>query len=281
MHKHHFEIPIATAHLFPVLDKLLLELLSSLSPEEWQSPTIAKLWTVKDIAAHLLDGNLRTLSASRDQFFGETAANIHTYADLVAYLNQLNGTWVNACKRLSPAVILHLLKSSGQPFCAHMAALPPFEPAVFSVAWAGQKQSLNWFHIAREYTEKFIHQQQIRDAVGKQALFNKELFYPFIATSMYALPHTFKNVDAPIGTGINVIISTEIGGDFSIVKTDLNWELKDHLQTNAAASVVMDPDTAWKLFSKGISAQQAQPHIQITGDDILGERVLNMVAVMA
>ncbi|QNK63461.1 maleylpyruvate isomerase N-terminal domain-containing protein [Pedobacter sp. PAMC26386] len=62
-------IPIKTVHLFPVLDKLLLELLPALTAEEWNLPTIAKLWTVKDITAHLLDGNLRMLSASRDHFF--------------------------------------------------------------------------------------------------------------------------------------------------------------------------------------------------------------------
>ena len=56
---------IETTHLFPVLDQKLIELLKSLSPEDWNKQTVAKLWTVRDIAAHLLDGNLRTLSLSR------------------------------------------------------------------------------------------------------------------------------------------------------------------------------------------------------------------------
>jgi uncharacterized damage-inducible protein DinB len=92
------DIPIKTLHLFPVLDKLLIELLKSLSSEEWHLPTIAKLWTVKDIASHLLDGNLRILSFSRDNYFGETPTNINSYTDLVGYLNQLNSTWTNATK---------------------------------------------------------------------------------------------------------------------------------------------------------------------------------------
>jgi hypothetical protein len=61
------EIPVTTIHLFTKLDNLLISLLRSLSPEEWQQQTIAKLWKVKDIASHLLDGNLRTLSFSRDR----------------------------------------------------------------------------------------------------------------------------------------------------------------------------------------------------------------------
>ena len=50
---------ISVTHLFPVLDDLLLQLLRSLTPDEWNAPTIARLWKVKDIAAHLLDGNIR------------------------------------------------------------------------------------------------------------------------------------------------------------------------------------------------------------------------------
>ena len=50
-------IPIQTLHLFSVLDELLIELLKSLTEEEWNAQTVAKKWTVKDIASHLLDGN--------------------------------------------------------------------------------------------------------------------------------------------------------------------------------------------------------------------------------
>jgi hypothetical protein len=60
-HSEHIS-PLPVAHLFPLLDVELMKLLKSLSPEDWNKPTLAKLWTVKDIVAHLLDGNIRTLS---------------------------------------------------------------------------------------------------------------------------------------------------------------------------------------------------------------------------
>ena len=49
-------IPIVTLPLFPELDRLLLELLRGLPPADWQRPTLARQWSVKDIVAHLLDG---------------------------------------------------------------------------------------------------------------------------------------------------------------------------------------------------------------------------------
>lgn len=276
------QIPIETVHLFPVLDKLLIELLHSLSPEEWHAPTIAKLWTVKDIAAHLLDGNMRTISILRDHYFGDPPSNIQSYADLVAYLNQLNMSWTNAAKRISPALLIQLLETTGKQFQQEIEKLAPFDKAVFAVSWAGEEQSLNWFHVAREYTEKFIHQQQIREAVGKQALFTKELFYPFINTFMQGLPHTYRNVEAAAGTTVSIKINTEIGGEWQLIRTATNWKLQQPQTANdSQATVLFSPDTAWKLFSKGINPRQAFNNVTITGDQQLGAVALQLVAVMA
>lgn len=274
-------VPVRTLHLFPILDALLIDLLKSLNDEEWKFGTIAKLWTVKDIAAHLLDGNLRTLSASRDHYFGENPIQVDTYADLVKYLNHLNHSWTDAAKRLSPAVLIELLTITGKQFYEHLSSLAPFDKAIFSVAWAGQQESYNWFHIAREYTEKFLHQQQIRAAVGKQALFTRELFYPFMDTFMYGLPYTYRNVDAPTGTMVTIKVTTDIGGIWTIAKNDTAWQFTGPTENGVDAVVCIHPDTAWKLFSKGISCEDAIPEITLTGDKELGRKALEMVAVMA
>ncbi|MES2795411.1 MAG: maleylpyruvate isomerase N-terminal domain-containing protein [Bacteroidota bacterium] len=273
--------PIQTLHLFPVLDQMLIGLLKSLTAEEWHAPTIAKLWTVKDIASHLLDGNLRALSYSRDNYFGEKPTHIHSYSDLVAYLNQLNASWTNATKRLSPTVLIELLEATGKQYSDHLQTLDPFGIAVFSVAWAGQDQSQNWFHIAREYTEKFIHQQQIREAVGKQALFTKALFYPFIDTFMFGLPPTYRNVDAKIGTVVSIKVLTDIGGEWNIIKKETEWKLINNPSGKPISTVSMTPEIAWKLFSKGITPEQAFPEIEIKGEKEIGEIALQMVSVMA
>jgi len=273
--------PLNTLPLIPKLDSLLIELLQSLSPEEWQAPTVAKLWTVKDVAAHLLDTTLRNISASRDGFFGEKAENIHSYADLVVFLNNLNMSWTNTAKRISPQLLITLLQQYCKEYDAHLQTLDPFAPAIFSVAWAGQETSPNWFHIAREYTEKFLHQQQIRDAVGKQALFTKELFGPFIDTFMYALPHTYRNVDAAIGTTVQVIITTDIGGEWIICKQAQGWQFVSSISTEPNGSLSIDPNTAWKLFSKSMQPADALPFVELAGDKTLAANVLQMVSVMA
>ncbi len=275
------EIKIETLQLFPILDKMLLELLDSLTEEEWHTQTVAKLWKVKDVASHLLDGNLRALSMSRDGYYGSKPENIHSYQDLVTYLNTMNLTWTNATKRLSPQVLVSLLRTTGWAYIEHLNTLNAFENAIFSVAWAGQESSQNWFHIAREYTEKFLHQQQIRDAVDKQGLMTKELFYPFLDTLMYAFPYTFRDVSAKTGTVVSIKVTTEIGGQWHILKTDNHWTLRKDENGNAHSQVIIDPHTAWKLFSKSWRPEQVKDKIQILGDQIFGEQALKMVAVMA
>lgn len=273
--------PLQVQHLFHKLDKKLIELLCSLTPEEWQAQTVAKLWKVKDVAAHLLDGNIRALSIQRDRYFGETAGSIESYSELVAWLNQLNADWVKASERISAPVMILLHEATGKLTSDYFVSLNPFDKAVFAVSWAGENESFNWMHIAREYTEKWLHQQQIRDAVSKQAIMTKEFFYPFINTFMYALPHTYKDVAANKGTVIQINIGSEIGGVWFLQRKAEKWELLYTSDQHPASIIDIDPDTAWKLFSKSLRPEEAKPLVRISGNEKLASTVLQMVSVMA
>ena len=272
---------IDTVHLFPVLDLQLIELLRSLEPGDWNKRTLAKQWNVKDIAAHLLDGNMRTLSFVRDGHSAPPDREIHSYRDLVDFLNQLNADWVTAYKRVSPQVLIQQLEITGKEYSRQIALLDPDADAIFSVAWAGEQTSKNWFHVAREYTEKWHHQQQIRDAVGIAGIMTKELFYPMIATFMRGLPHTYRDTMADRGTTVHMKINTEIGGDWFLVKKETGWELSTEAGPAADVSLVLEPDTAWKLFTKGVRPENITDQVSISGDEKLARVALELVAVMA
>jgi hypothetical protein len=272
--------PIEVVHLLPVLDRKLGELLKSLSPDEWQKQTIAKLWKVKDVAAHLLDGNIRILSILRDNYFGEKA-DIKSYQDLVDFLNGLNADWVKAMKRVSPGMLILLHEATGKLYCDYYASLDPFGKSGFSVDWAGESESKNWMHIAREYTEKWLHQQQIRDAVGKPGLMTREFYYPFIDIFMLALPHTYRDVQAENETSIKLTITTDLGGSWFLNRIDGNWKTDKSSTKNPLTEISIDPDIAWKLFSKSLRPHEVRNKITITGNQQLGEVAMTMVSVMA
>ncbi|OGX89365.1 maleylpyruvate isomerase N-terminal domain-containing protein [Hymenobacter coccineus] len=276
--------PIDVLPLFPVLDRLLLELLRGLAPADWQRPTRARQWAVKDVAAHLLDGNLRTLSMLRDGYAGEPPGEISSYADLLAYLNRLNAEWVTAARRLSPAVLIDWLAASGAEYAQFLATLDPGAPAAFAVAWAGETESPNWFHVARDYTEKWHHQQQIREAVGQTAaLLTPALFRPFLETVVRGLPHAYSAVEAPAGTVVQVAVQGPSGGTWRLLRGPRAWQLLDADAPAGApaAGVALPPATAWQLFTKGLAPAVARAQVEITGDERLALPALQLVAVMA
>ncbi|MEM6735168.1 MAG: hypothetical protein AAF620_03760 [Bacteroidota bacterium] len=93
----------------------------------------------------------------------------------------------------------------------------PWDEAMFSVAWAGESKSYNRMHMAREYTEFWHHQQQIREAVDEHGILTNEFFYPVINTFFQALPHTLRDVDAEQGTVVETKITSEAGGTWFLI----------------------------------------------------------------
>ena len=193
---------IDAAPLFPRLHARLIELLRSLSPEEWERRTVAALWTVKDVAAHLLDGDLRRIGLHRDGWsLAPSGVAIASYEDLVRWIDAVNAEWVAAMRRVSPRILTEMLESSGREVSALFAGLDPDAPAPYGVAWAGEDTSPAWMDVAREYTERWMHQQQIRDAVGRPGILDRELGRPYFDASMRVLPHALRGIDAPEGNG--------------------------------------------------------------------------------
>ena len=274
------DIPIDVVHLLPVLDKKLIDLIKSLSPGDWQKQTIAKLWNVKDVVAHLLDGNIRIVSMLRDLHYGEQPT-IQSYQDLVDFLNRLNSDWVRAMKRVSPAMLILLHEVTGKLYCDYYASLDPFKKSPLSVDWAGEKESKNWMHIAREYTEKWLHQQQIRDVTNKPGLMTREFYYPFMATFMLALPHTYRDVSAENGTMIKITVTSDLGGSWFLKRIEGLWKFEKATLENPSVAISIDPDIAWKLFSKSVRPDHIINDIVITGNQELGKVALTMVSVMA
>lgn len=274
-------IPIDTRHLFKPLQKELIALLKSLNEEDWHKQTVAKAWKVKDVVSHMLDGQLRVLSMQRDRFFGEQPPTINGYEDLVGWLNQLNAGWVAATKRLSPRVLILLLESVGNLVSDYYESLDPWDEAIFAVSWAGESTSYNWMHLAREYTEYWHHQQQVREATNRPGIMTREFFFPFMDTFFQALPHTFQEVSAPAGTLVKASVSSDAGGSWYLKKQQDGWQLIEAPAGEVDAAVTIPVELSWVLFSKSVRPHEVIDQIQIEGDEKLATRVLEMVSVMA
>ena len=130
--------PIFTAHLFPNLEAKLIELLRSLSPQDWEKQTLAPQWKVKDVAAHLLDTQVRKLAAARQGYKAENFKKL-TPAKLLALINTLNAEGVRRYTQLSPQELISKMEAASKESAEYHQALDPLAPAMFPVSWAGEE----------------------------------------------------------------------------------------------------------------------------------------------
>jgi uncharacterized protein (TIGR03083 family) len=270
--------PIDVIDLFPDERALLLDLLASLSADEWAAPTVCAPWSVKDLAGHIAGDDLGHLSWQRDAH--SAAAGPDSWDELIAFINRQNAQWVEAMRRVSPAVIIEMLRFSGEQFVGHMRALDLMATGP-TVDWAGPGPHPMWLHVAREYTERWSHQQQIRDAVNKPGLKDRRFFAPLLDAYARGIPHAFRDVASPEGTHIHIEITGDAGHTWSLVRADGRWALYTGVNTPPDATTTLDQETAWRLFTKGVTPDEARSHATLSGDTSLAAQVLRTVSVLA
>jgi uncharacterized protein (TIGR03083 family) len=271
--------PILCANLLRLVDRELISLLRSLTPNEWDLPTIAPAWKVRDVAAHLLDTALRKLSVVRDACSVD-AFDIRSPQDLIALVNRLNREGVTVYRRLSPAVLIGLLEAVREEFASFHESLDPFGRAAFAVSWAGETESANWFDTARELTERWHHQQQIRLATKRPGIMTPDLYHPVLDCFLRGLPHLYRDVDAPSGTVILIEITGECGGQWFLSKGSERWEFENRATPEPASRVTIAQDLAWRLFTKGIDRDSARAQVEVEGNRHLGERILHLTSIV-
>jgi hypothetical protein len=271
--------PVDTAGLFAPLATELVALLRGLRPADWTRPTLAGAWRVRDVAAHLLDTGLRRLAFGRDAHTGPGPAGA-TYGDVVASINELNATGVRYAARLSPRLLTDLLEVTEAWVARHVAALPPEAHARFAVDWAGEEGSTNWMDVGREYTERWHHQMQIRDAVAAPMLLQARWMQPLLELSVRALPRAYRDVAAPLGTAVVFEVAGEVDGVWSVTRSETGWVVMSGKADGVAASLRTDPDTAWRLLYNALPAEAARARARLAGDERLIQPLLAARAVM-
>ena len=259
----------------------LIALLRGLGPDDWQRPTTCALWSVRDITAHLLDDDLRRLSFHRDGQPPPADVPIDGYASLVAMINRMNAEWVAVARRMSPRVLIELLEVTGPMVVELFRSIDPHAPAHWAVAWASEESSAHWFDVGRDYTERWLHQQQIRDAVGAPPLTGREWLNPVLDLFVRAVPVAYGAVVREDGTAVRLAIEGPAGGDWTLRRDADAWRLLAGRHPAPDTTVTMSDDTAWRLFSKGLGRDAARARVRIDGDQALGEVALGALAVMA
>jgi uncharacterized protein (TIGR03083 family) len=270
--------PIIVIDLFSEILDRLLELLGGLSASEWEKLTACAGWSVKDVALHLLGDDIGILSRKRDGH--SLSVDIGDSEDLISLINAWNESWVNATRRMSTRMLVDLLQFAGGQVSEYFQTLDPYELGG-PVSWAGPDPAPVWLDLAREYTERWMHQQHIRDAVERPGLKEPRYFAPVLDAFIRALPHTYRAVEAADSTLVGLKIDGNSGGQWTLRReTDL-WVLYVATTKEPDAEVIMEEDIAWRIFTKGLSREYARDRVKVIGEQSLGLKVLDMVSIIA
>jgi uncharacterized protein (TIGR03083 family) len=273
--------PVDTRDMFRPVSESLVALLRSLPPGDWLQPTVAGAWLVRDVVAHLLDSTLRRLSFHRDGMTPPPPPGpIDSERAFVAFINGLNGQWVEAARRLSPQVLTDLYEHASLGVADWFESQSLEAPALFPVSWAGEQASANWFDIGREFTELWHHQQQIRMAVRADSLPDPRYLHAVIDIAARGLPHAYRNVVAEPGETVVFDVRGPAGGQWTLVRESDRWTLAKGEPASETTRVRLGEDAAWKLLFNALSDSDVAQAVSVSGREDLARPLLRARSVI-
>ncbi|MCK7628244.1 maleylpyruvate isomerase family mycothiol-dependent enzyme [Streptomyces sp. RS10V-4] len=268
--------PIDARSLFAPEQAALMATLHGLAPRDWAKEAVPG-WTVRDLAAHILGDFYGRLARDRDGH--QEGPGFAPGETLEAFIHRINREWVDAYRRVSPAALTDTLDLIGGQAARFFEATNPDSPSL-GVSWAGIDPAPMWLDSARDFTEFWTHRQQIRHAVGQATDPDLRFLSVVLDTFMRALPHTLREVTAPVGTQVQVAIDGPAGGTWTVTATRERWSLAKPDAESPAALVRLDAETAWRLCTRGIQPDAAVARALINGDRELAEAACQIVSIV-
>lgn len=270
--------PLDTRPLFPAERGEFVALLRELTAAEWQQPTVCPGWRVHDVVAHVGHDYLRKLSRTRDLYPGPGPAPGES---LPGFLARVNQELVDVARHWSPQILVDLISHLGPQLDQLWASLDLGRTGE-AVSWAAPGVPAPvWLDVAREYTEYWVHQQQVRDAVGRPGADDERLAAPVSDTFLRAAPYALRRLSPDPGTSVLIQVTGPGGGTWTVQFQNAIWALDRGASAQPAAAVVrLSADCLWRVATGGITVAAAREQASISGDQALGSAVLSLVAII-
>lgn len=274
--------PTDTRAFFRPVASELVVLLRRLETADWDRPTVARAWRVRDVLAHLVDLTFRRLSFHRDRMAPPPPSRpISSERDFVAFINGLNAEWVDVSQRFSPRVLTDLFEKASADLANWFEQLPLDAPALFGVSWAGEQTSEGWFDVGREFTELWHHQQQIRMAVRAPTLEGPQFLRAVLEVALRGLPHAYRDTPAADGEAVTLHVSGPSGGTWTLARGTNGWLLQAGEPAASSTQVRMSDDTAWKLLFNALTESEIKASLVIDGRADLAAPLLKARSIVA
>jgi uncharacterized protein (TIGR03083 family) len=245
---------VEVAELFKVERMRLLALLGELAPTAWELLTPCPGWDVRSLCSHLLGDDLAWLAHHRDSHHGTPSPPLDEHG-FVAWLDALQDDWVQAARRLSPRLIMDLLRWTLPQILEVFAGQDPSAVAA-SVAWAGPGPVPVWLDQLRELSEQWIHRQQLLQALDRASDLRSDIAGPVLDGLRWAYPFRLSTMSAEAGQVVDIIVEGPVTRAWRLVDVGHGWRFAGDVERPAAATVNMTTEQAWRLLTNNLPAAE-------------------------
>lgn len=255
----------------------LLGLLGELGGGAWGRPTACAGWSVHDVVVHVLGDDLGRLARSRDAWSPLAPWSDETIG---RFVDRINDEWVVAARRLGPRLLIDLLRSTGEQLDEMWAARDP-QAIADGVSWAGMSTGPVWFDASRDMTEYWVHEQQIRDAIGLRTRESADELAGVLDVFARGLPFALADVARLTGWAVRLVADLPGGTAiaWTIERSDTGWSLvPDEPGRAVVAWANIDGRTLWRHWTR---QRGSIPMTSASGGDhVLVQTVLDHVAII-
>jgi hypothetical protein len=200
---------------------------------------------------HLLHDQLRRLSGTRD---GHAPAWASPDGDLARAVHRANEEFVEVARQISRPLLADLIAHLG-PQLDELWSTLDLSSFGASVSWVEPGVDAPvWLDVAREFTDFWVHQQQIRDAVGLPGAVDAAVSVAVVDTLIRSLPRALAGTAAAPGSAVTLTV---------LIGTDLRVTC-----------------TARRLATRGQTPAAVAPDVPIDGDPSLATAALTLLSVI-
>jgi uncharacterized protein (TIGR03083 family) len=243
------EPPRAFAPLFRLERSRLLEMLTELEDSDWTRPTPCPGWSVLGLVAHLLGDDLSFVAWQRDDHLGTPAPVGLDEHGLIAWLDELQVEWVHASRRLSPRLVVELLGWIGDQVVETVGRQDP-SARTATVTWASAGPAPVWLDQARELSERWIHRQQLLQALGLASDLRPDLADPVLDGLRWSYPYRLEAVHRASGaTAAITVTGPEVRARWILVSDGGAWQFRRVHDGRPTAELQMTTEQAWRLLT--------------------------------
>jgi len=228
--------------------------------------------------AHVVHDYLRKLSRTRDQHAGPDPLPGESPPQFLARMNQ---EFVDAARSASPRALVDLLDHLGPQLDRLWQSLD-LGAIGEAVSWAAPcRPAPVWLDVAREYAEFWVHQQQVRDAVGRPGANGDQLTWPVVDTFLRAVPHALRHLSPSPGTCLHIQVTGPGGGSWKVQRQNATWTVDRGWPARPADALIrLSSDCLWRVATRGIPVEAAREQAMLSGDRVLGAAMLRLVAII-